>query len=670
MTSTISSKNKNFAKLYKWAFARNKAMMIVFSVIMAVGLAIDVYILMQTVTPRMEEDVLVKSLGILGYLSIAIAQVGATIFSYISALHTFSFLHNKRSTDMYGAIPSTRSTLYFSHILGGMTAVAIPFVVGCFGVVGITCRSLNYFFMQIAFILFGLIGIVAVYSFTALICYCCGTVRDSAIISFAANIIYIGVVGIFWGIAASMIPGVSFDYILYAPTITLFAPMGFCFFLDAYLVGYQSAAFWTTIIWSILFTAGIIFVGNSAAKTRKAETAQNDFNVKWLPVVIKVGISVLAGSFAGVITSSSLNSGFLNMFTFTFWYIVIGFASFFILHLIFSRGVKGKFIPSFIAYLCTTVAAVGLLFAMTTGLGIDTYVPDASTVSGVQFGTSRYTYTDPENIKTITEIHKVIVDGIQQEYPRPYYIGHSRDDGHIYYYDYDSDEYNKFYAKYPLTSREYFYFSYDKKLGFKTDRNYYISFPYFNSYDCDKMEQLLRTLYNSEEYKKNSNEDLWSEEGAKRNGKLPSSAKINYFNFGSSSDYDEWSGKTYTTYGYINEDQLSIKTDEKFISGLYDALKKDILADKNYYLRRYIEISDSFYYDSIENENAVLGKGYMLLTVHYPGSTNEFQPSVYSYSISDYIYEKNLSIVIKEDYTNTLRYLEDNGIKTIADLSA
>ena len=59
-------------------------------------------------------------LGTLGYGSIIIAQFGAIILSLISANHTFSFLHNKRSTDMFGAIPCTRSTLYFSHLLGGI----------------------------------------------------------------------------------------------------------------------------------------------------------------------------------------------------------------------------------------------------------------------------------------------------------------------------------------------------------------------------------------------------------------------------------------------------------------------------------------------------------------------------------------------------------------------
>ena len=104
--------------------------MIVFSVLMLVGIAIDIQAL---ITISNSETVGYNdSIGIVGYGSLLVAQLGAACFAIISAIHTFNFLHDKRSTDMFGAVPATRSTLYFSHLLGGITAVSIPFTVGSF----------------------------------------------------------------------------------------------------------------------------------------------------------------------------------------------------------------------------------------------------------------------------------------------------------------------------------------------------------------------------------------------------------------------------------------------------------------------------------------------------------------------------------------------------------
>ena len=146
------------------------------------------------------------------------------------------------------------------------------------------------------------------------------------------------------------------------------------------------------------------------------------------------------------------------MLIFVFWYIVIGFASMLIFHLILSKDNKGKFKTTLIAYLFTTIGVIGIFFAMSTGLGLDTYIPDDSNISSVTF--SGTTYTEPENIKTITEIHRTVIEGVKNDHR--------------------------------MTNYE---FKYNKKIGFTTLRNYYTSD--FSSCDLNKLEQLLKTLYNA-----------------------------------------------------------------------------------------------------------------------------------------------------------------------------
>ena len=612
MTSTISSTNKNFAKLYKWAFGRNRALMIVFAVLMTVGIAIDIQSL---ITISHSETVgYTNSMGILGYGSILVAQLGAVCFSIISAIHTFNFLHNKRSTDMFGAVPATRSTLYFSHLLGGITAVSIPFTAGSFIVMALTCRTTQYFITELGFILMGIVTIAAVYSFTALIAYCCGTSLDSTIITIGANGIYMGVIAIFTAVAYSMIPGLSSSgssLLFNTPFITLFAPVGFSVFFDIYCTMGQTTAMWTTVIWSVLFTAGMILLGNHAAKTRKMETAQNEFNIKWLPTVIKAGISVLAGSFAGITAISGQSSGFSNMFIFSFWYIITGFAAFIILHLIFSRGTKEKLLPSLLAYAGTTAVALGLLFAMTTGMGIDTYIPAESNINSITFQSDEMEYKDPENIKTIMELHKLMMEGTLEDTSHPYYIGIYYNSNSMYYgTDYET--------KYPLTFHTSFNFKYNKKFGFTTEREYYAYFGRSSTpkYDYEKIEELLKKL---------SNPELWKAESIKRNGELPVSADINIM------VYSEQAER------YSHRGNIGLKTDETFLDGLVDALKKDILADKEYYKSR------------IMRDSVYAGDRCYCLSIGY------------GESLGNTIIRETVRIQVSETYTNTLNYLRNNG---------
>lgn len=619
MTSTVSSNNKNFTRLYQWAFARNKRIMIVFSLLMVTGIMIVLF--RQTLTNDVE------AFEQIGAGSIVFAQVGAVLFSIISSSLTFSFLHNKRSTDMFGAIPATRSTLYFAHLLGGMTAVSIPFTAGCLGTMLLTCRSVKYLTIDLAFILFGLMNIAAIYSFSALVAYCCGTTRDSTIINFAVNAIYVGVVVIFINIADFMIPGLYFDHSFYTPVLTLFSPMLFSFFFDYYVFADQATAIWSMVIWSILYTLVVVLLGNYTAKTRKAETAQSEFNVKWLPVVIKIGMSVLSGSFAGIITTASLMHGFSNMYTFAFWYIIIGFVTLFIFHLIFARGLKGKFVPTLIAYACTTAGVLGLIFAMSSGLGIDTYVPDVSNIKSVTF--SRETYYDPENIETITEIHRLIIEGVQKERPRPYFLGNSGN-----YHDGNSDYTPE---KYPVLDHTDFSFSYTKKIGFTTDRKYTLSVYNGRYYDFQKLKQLLEKLCHSAEYKQLIKSSLWESESARRYGVLPENITLTSYDYRTNNS------------SYVQSNVVHLRTNEEFVEGLYKALKADILADDRFYLKVFGEKYYPF--------STYIGYHYAVLEVFYgsdqPGRVFEGDYGTYVTPA-----KKNIRVIITDDYTNTLNYIE------------
>lgn len=671
MTSTIFS-DKSFSPLFKLAWRRNKPVLMTYSVLMALGIIIDLYVMSQISHNHYATAYLAEEYSQVGLASIIIAQGGAMVITLISALLTFTFLHNKRTADMYGSMPATRQTLYVSHLLGGLAASAAPFVIGSFIVMGLTARTGEYLKYDLMFILLGLLGMISAYLLTAIVAYGCGTSIDALVITIAVNVIYAGTVGEFWVLISQMIPGISMDEIFSSPILTLFAPFAFCFFGDyfyfegveqnmsdsSYYSSYpQSTAFVVLLVWMIVFSAAMFFLGLFISRKRKAEVSQNEFAAKWLPAAVKIGGSIVGGMMAGVVAAESAYSGYSNMFVFVFWYIFIGLAAFFILHVILNRGVKGgRFIPSFIAYAAVTVVCLGLVFGFTSGMGLDTYVPKASNVSSVDFGYVKY--SDPKNIETITQIHKIITEGIRDEYDYPYYMGSSYNiRNHDYYepaytestmlYETPVETYDEptsdeiFREKYPFIDTSSFNFVYHKKIGFSTKREYYMYAGQMAYYDFDKMEPLLESLYNSEEYKRSQNETLWNKKPA-GDYVIASAPTLTYM------CYMPTDAADYDSYPYAEMGVKNLPSDEAFIDGLYDNLQLDILSDENY-AKSQVNYRNSYY-------NDYYGHKYLQLSVKYK------RPSDKDYDNGGYYYNVDVYVNIPYSYENTVKYLKENGI--------
>lgn len=675
MTSTTFS-SKTFPSLYKWTLKRNKPIITVFSILILLGVIIDLYVISKIAEYSTGSNIN-EEIGDVGLISIGLLQVGAMVFTLISALMTFSFLHNKRSTDMFGSLPTTRPTIFVSHLLGGITSIAAPFLLGALVVMGITVRSGYHMRFSLLMVGFGLLGIAAAYTFTALIAYCCGTTIDTAIITAAVNAIYSGTVGVAWIMAYDMIPGMDYEELFSSPLIALFTPYSFPFFGDAYYEKEEYTALIVLAVWCVIFIAATFFLGLFASKKRRAEVSQSEFAVKWLPIAVKAGGSVVCGGLVGCIAAISSDSGYSNMLSFALWYVLIGAAAFFILHLIFARGVKGRILPSIIVYACTTVAALTFAFLFTTGLGVDTYVPSPSNVKCVYLGSEKF--EDSDNIRTVAEIHKVITEGIRIQNDYPYYLGDAAYEGYIESYEtyseYPDDieikdtfdtpyisesmsyaQKNTMVAKqYPLVQMTDFSFRYHKKVGFSTYRQYYMYVDELDYYDYARLEELLRVLYNSEEYKRSRSENaiIWDETLHSAVSPLDPPT-ITYYNVVPDFLSDE-NSEAGLRGEYVNVGEESLPQGKEFLKKLYAAVQEDILADDEYYKTIVPTYNES---DPLVS----LGDSYMAIQVYYNGNekmnnpVDDIHSRYYTYPNS-----KSVFIVVPTTYANTLKFLEKNG---------
>ena len=665
MTLTTFS-SKQFKPLYKWSLKRNTKIAIVFTfLLILLGPILDMYCI--SIDDFTEE---------IGLVSLIIFEALSALFTLISAMKTFSFLHNKRSVDLFGALPSNRTTLCISHLLGGITAISIPYIVAAVLTIGIAVRSGEYFRFALFSILANILMIIAAYTFTALIAYCCGTIVDTAIITLAVNGIWVGMVCIYYMLLEEMIPGIDFDNIVATPILIAFSPYGFSVAASAFYSAFESPTAVSIIIWNLIYIIGVFFLTLFVANKRKSEVSQNGFAVKWLPIVVQAGASVVAGGIIGVIAAETAGNGYGNMYIFSFWFVIIGFVAFAALYIIFNRGFKGKKLASIITYICTMIVSVSLLFGLTYGLGIDTYVPSPSTIKKVDFGYGGLEFKNPENIKTLTEIHKVIAQGVRLEEEYPYYMGYENSyynyiDEPVYndiaedtyrtydepdmIYDYESSAnsiapynygYNYGYnsdcnKKYPYVDYLSYRFNYTRKIGFAVQRTYNIS-PYDGEYyDINKLNELSKKLVSSQEYKEQELSVLYDPKTPDRITSLELNYMVSSANFGSNNNY-------------YNQGSANLSTYSEVMNPFLEALKEDIAADESF-----VPCSEatSSYNDSFNSYFAkYLGDRYMVLKMTY------LNPN---YGKDQYDRSTTLteSFVIKSSYTKTIELLSEYGVK-------
>lgn len=620
--TTLSS--KELGPLYRWSLRRNRTLAIVYSILLIViGPVVDMYVMASSNYISMTD---------LFTTTIVLYGLTTAFFVFISAIINFSFLHNKRSVDMYGSLPTNRTTMFISHLLSGITVIGVPYLAAMIVTMGLTVRTKDDFILGMISIISTLLMIAASYLFTALIAYCCGTVADTVIITIAVNVVWVLAVVFYYGALSSLIPGMDMESVIYSPALTAFAPYGFGL-MNTFVSDFGNySLFVINLIWNLLYIAGVFFLTLYVANKRKSECSQSGFAVKWLPMVITASVSVVAGFLVGYVFAEVSDSGYANMFIYVFWHIIASLVAFVVLQAIFRRGLKGKLLPSIVVYLATLVASVLFVIGLTFGYGIDTYVPSPDSIKSVEC--NYVTLTEPENIRLATEIHQVIADGIRKDNNYPYYFGYDEENFSPIYtedgeyvdtidpYTGESYLYSSVPEKYPYVNYFSYAFLYERKIGFNVMRVYYI-YPdsdAYDAYDLDKLNELTKQLVNSEEYKKQSNSYIWDE--SERANDIPKTAEFrNYY-------YDE-SDDSYSSSGYAE-----MEIDEEFTDGLYEALRKDILADNNYC---------PIYY----NSNSY-GNSYINITI---SGTKKNRSNTYYNETSLF------DIDIKESYKNTMEYL-------------
>lgn len=369
MTSTVSFKDKlkQAYSVFKWDMKSCTGTMAVYAILAAVFTTIiltlclvcgfysqdslGLYDSYSYVGDSGSRDAVAISVRFFQMIASGMIYFLTIIFAIIYTVKVYSYLHNKRMTDLYGSLPISRVMLFVSKSASAYLFTLVPamFFLGIISIISI-CFGQPIVNEVINFYVKLLIGTLASISAYGLISVCCGTTLNSVIMFIAVCIAY--------PLSAMFIKAVAGGF-FYGTYSGVFKDH---FIMNALnpLAAYDGINVIYWIIFSVVCIVGSVFL----VKNRKAERAQDSF-AYYLPChIVKVLVSFLAGMFLGVLFGS------LNVFNYPFAGFVFGFVlasvpAFVIAHLIFYKG--------FSQLIKTSIPLGGLIVAVIAAMAVCNY---------------------------------------------------------------------------------------------------------------------------------------------------------------------------------------------------------------------------------------------------------------------------------------------------------
>ncbi|MDD6848679.1 MAG: hypothetical protein PUD53_07935 [Oscillospiraceae bacterium] len=408
MTSTTSYKNslKQAWSIFKWTLKSSKAVWIIYLSLLAFSgicfVVLNIGVNSLIAVSGMAADEIAKESAVFTEVAsiFYMSEVSglAVIFSFVLAIMGFGYLHNKRMTDMFGAMPVSRRTLYFSKWASSIIIPAIPmlFINLILNIFvpkseiineGLTALSQMgvYYGNTFESTFRTLIAIVACVSFFGLLSICCGKKSDAII----STIVIMGAFPVAMALLQFLPMSLINGYVanINIDLIVALSPVS----------ATESGPIW---YW-LLFIGVCLVLSFFLVKNRKSESAQSHFAYRLPFELVKIIVSFAVGITIGYLFLLILgwNADRLGCFG-AFWLgMILGsIVTHTILQIVLNHGFKG-YLKGLISYgaMIGTFAVVFLVLA-TGFVGYESYVPKAEDVKSVTFTDGATYMVNGENI--------------------------------------------------------------------------------------------------------------------------------------------------------------------------------------------------------------------------------------------------------------------------------
>ncbi len=332
----------------------------------------------------------------------------ATIVAIFFNMVNFSFLYKKNSSDVFHALPLTRSELLLSRLLSGIIATLIP-VALCYTSFGIlmTFNSWMGNFAQLLYFLLHTILILLVCStFSMIFVISAGSMFDLGISLIGANLALFAVGWIIESILEETLVGFNGYYI--SDIVYNLSPPYFCGvglglannLIKGEINGQSIEFFIRSVIYIVAFTAISLLLYNR----RKAEKGGTAYAYKFM----YLGCSLLAGICGGYLLGMMF-IGDEESIGFWFFAIVGALLTAVIYGTVTNRGFKGVSKSLAMGGISAVVLIAVALVGITGGFGYTRRIPEKDKIKNVSV--SVFEENIPfDNPQQVLDLHQAIID--------------------------------------------------------------------------------------------------------------------------------------------------------------------------------------------------------------------------------------------------------------------
>lgn len=418
-----------------------------------------------------------------------------------------NYMHSKKVSDLFNAIPVTRTSLLLTKLFGVMVSSAIPVVLSFTGEIVLSalvpelgCAVTDSVFSLCHVLIF----IFICTAFAGLISTICGNTFDTIISVLILSFGWPVIVMIFAYYSSEFLFGfASFPKEIYF----LLSPFGrLCsnVFLDYSLV----KTIWTYALWTV-FGILLLLAAVFLCRRRKNEFSGNSYAFKFLPLILQGFAAIIFGYILGMIFSMGSISSVLF-----FVFFVIGAAlGGIIFGAVSSRGFKTIVYSLIVAAVSVGVFLASISFIFFDLTGFEDRIPSLDSVEAVEctINGEKATFDEKDDIERILALHREINQNK---------LSDKGDDELIFITSTNSGEMLNVSINYKLTferklSRSYtveFDSCYDEIVAILSSRSYIEKTEDVYLYDDDVIKHCkdiyISSIYHSDEYAYPSEKDI------------------------------------------------------------------------------------------------------------------------------------------------------------------
>lgn len=340
------------------------------------------------------------------------------IFVCIANYVNFSYLYKKSSSDVFGALPLTRTGMLFSRAAAGFTGVLIPVTIGYVALAFLNLHYPAYAIGTVAQIasayLVNILLMLAFSGFSLIFIICAGSGFDLVLSFGGFNIAALATGAIIHGLCDSYLSGYSDEFTGF---LRLFSPIYYLTELGILFAdGNYTLKGAGDIIFGILKYAVAFFIAAPLLyRFRKAERGEQAYAYKFLYIV--------CGVLAGICGGYALSEIFIFAAD-TKEYSLIGFITFILGALLTTviygavtdRGFKGFKKSMAVGGISVVIYALIAVIILSGAFGFEKRIPEANKVTAVTIGFDN-TFYDFEDAGDAMALHKAIIEkGADGEY--------------------------------------------------------------------------------------------------------------------------------------------------------------------------------------------------------------------------------------------------------------